>query len=99
MAKANPKAWFVGPIAKITYTKVDKWARRNEQYRPFFPTWKGAHDWMLKTAGDRVKRLERELASAKRHLDKVKVMTDPGEDAGKFSGIGKCSDMKEGITE
>lgn len=77
MAKANPKAYFTGPIARITYSKVNKWARQNERFRPFFPTWKEAHGWMMKTAEDRVKRLERELASAKRHLDKVKMMVDP----------------------
>lgn len=88
MARANPKAWFTSPIAKITYKKVDKWARIYERSRPFFPTWKEVHDWMLRNAIDKVKRLERELVSARRHLDKVKMMTDPVQ--------ARPSDVKEG---
>ncbi len=82
MAKPNPKAWFTSPIAKITYRKVDKYARMQESWRPFFPTWAEAHGWMLTQASDKVKRLERELAGAKRHMAKVKAMTAPASTAG-----------------
>jgi len=82
MAKASPKAWFTSPIARISYRKVDKYARMQERWRPFFPIWAEAHDWMLTQASDKVKRLERELASAKRHMAKVKAMTAPACAAG-----------------
>lgn len=77
MAKANPKAWFTSPIAKITYSKVDKWAEYNAKFRPFFPTWKEAHDWMLEKAEDRLKRAERELDSSRKFSEKVKAMKEP----------------------
>lgn len=79
MAKANPKAWFTSPIAKITYGKVDKWAKYSERLRPFFPTWKEAHAWMLAKAQGRAKAAERELASAKKHLAKIEAMIEPVE--------------------
>lgn len=77
MAKANPKAWFTSPIAKVTYRSVDKWARYNERFRPFFPTWGEAHAWMLEKAEDRAKKAEREYKSAVRHLAKIKEMQAP----------------------
>lgn len=81
MAKANPKAWFTSPIAKITYRSVDKQAQTQARFRPYFTTWHGAHGWMLAKARDQVRRLERELASAKRHLSKVEAMTEPSENS------------------
>lgn len=77
MAKANPKAWFTSPVAKITYRSVDKWAKYNERFRPFFPTWRGAHDWMLDTAKERLTKAGRELASARRSLEKISAMKEP----------------------
>lgn len=77
MAKANPKAWFTSPIAKITFRPVDKWARQAERFRPFFPTWKEAHDWMLERAALRMKIAQAELKSATAHLEKIKAMTEP----------------------
>lgn len=77
MAKANPKAWFTSPIAKITYRSVDKWAKYNEKFRPYFPTWKEAHDWMLAKAEDRFKRAQAELNSATMHRMKLKAMEEP----------------------
>lgn len=79
MARANPKAWFTSPIARITYRSVDKQAHYQARFRPFFPTWQGAHGWMLSKARDRVRRIERDLASAKRHLSKIEAMAEPSE--------------------
>lgn len=77
MPKANPKAWFTSPIAKISYRPVDKWAKYNERSRPFFPTWRGAHDWMLERAKERLSKAERELKSARRALEKIEAMKEP----------------------
>lgn len=77
MPKANPKAWFTSPISKITYRSVDKHARYAERFRPFFPTWKEAHDWMLNKAQERAQKAERELISARRALIKIKAMEPP----------------------
>jgi hypothetical protein len=77
MAKANPKAWFTSPIAKITYGKVDKWAKYSERFRPFFPTWKEAHGWMLAKAEDRLKKAQAELKSATKHHEKVVALKEP----------------------
>jgi hypothetical protein len=77
MARANPKAWFTSPLAKISFRSVDKWAEYNKKFRPFFPTWKEAHDWMLEKATDRLTRAERELKSAQRHIQKIKELKEP----------------------
>lgn len=77
MPRANPKAWFSSPIARIFYRSVDKHARRNEHWRPYFPTWKEAHDWMLAKAAERVKRAQAELKSATKHHMKLKEMKEP----------------------
>ena len=77
MPKANPKAWFTSPIAKITFRSVDKWSEHNRKFRPYFPTWREAHVWMMVKATDRLKRAERELKSAARSLEKIKAMKEP----------------------
>jgi len=77
MAKANPKAWHTSPIAKITYRSVGNWDEFNAQFRPYFPTWKEAHDWMLARAEARMKRAQTELKRATSHLAKVKAMKEP----------------------
>lgn len=77
MAKANPKAWFPGLIAKINYRSVDAWAVRMQKYKPYFPTWKEAHEHMLARADERFKRAQRELNSATIHRMKVKAMEEP----------------------
>lgn len=77
MAKANPKAWFTSPIAKITYKSVDKYARCQERWRPFFPTWTEAHAWMLERATERLKKAQAELKSATAHLAKIKELKEP----------------------
>jgi len=86
MAKANPKAWFPGWTARISYKAVDKYARMQERLKPFFPTWGEAHDYMLKRASERLQKAAAEYQSAAKHLEKVKAMTEPvgakaGEDA------------------
>lgn len=80
MPKANPKAWFTSPIAKLSYRSVDVWARRNEKFRPFFPTWKEAHAWMLERATERLKRAQAELKSATKHIEKIAAMKEPTND-------------------
>jgi len=77
MGKANPKAWFTSPTARITYRSVDKWARYNEKFRPYFPTWNEAHAWMLAKAAERLKKAQAELKSAAGHYAKVKAMKSP----------------------
>jgi hypothetical protein len=79
MAKANPKAWFPNPYdaRPISYRSVDKWARYNEQFKPFFDTWKEAHAWMMAKADKRLKKAQSELKSATAHHAKVKAMTEP----------------------
>jgi hypothetical protein len=80
MPKANTKAWFTSPIAHITFKKVDAWAEYNRKFRPFFPTWKEAHDWMLTKATERLKQAERELKRAQRSIQKIKEMKEPSHD-------------------
>lgn len=75
MAKANPKAYFPGHIASISYKKVDAWARRQEKYQPYFDTWAEAHQYMVTRAEENLKRRESEFSSAKRHLAKVRIMS------------------------
>lgn len=77
MPKANPKAWFTSPLAKITYKSVDKWAENWRTHRPYFQTWKEAHDWMLTKADDRLKKAQAELKSATMHRMKLKAMEEP----------------------
>lgn len=77
MPKANPKAWFTSPIAKITYRSVDKWAEHNWKFRPYFPTWKEAYDWMLEDSTERLKRAEKELKRAQRRIQQIKAMKEP----------------------
>jgi hypothetical protein len=77
MAKANPKAWFAGRIAKITYRKVSRHEERNWRWFPHFPTWKEAHVWMLAKAADRLKKAKAELKSATSYHAKIKEMKEP----------------------
>jgi hypothetical protein len=77
MPKANPKAWFTSPLARISYKKVDKWAQYSAKFYPYFPIWQDAHDWMMAKAGERLKKAQAELKSAERHHEKVKSMQAP----------------------
>ena len=77
MAKANPKAYFPGYIAQISYRKVDRTAQMWRAHWPYFDTWKEAHDFMLERARAQLKKAQAELASARRHLDKVEAMKEP----------------------
>jgi len=74
MAKANPKKWFPGYIAKIYFRKVDAWAKRRKQYQPYFDTWEEAHNYMLEKAKEDLAKSKKALASAERHLKKVQSM-------------------------
>jgi hypothetical protein len=77
MPKANPKAWFTSPIARISFKVVDKWAEYHSKFYPYFPTWQQARDWMLAKAEDRLKKAHAELKSATKHRDKVAAMQKP----------------------
>lgn len=77
MAKANPKAWFTSHIAKISYKPVDKYARQQEKWRPFFPTWSEAHSYMLNEATDRLGKAQKELKRATAFHEKIKAMKEP----------------------
>lgn len=79
MAKANPKAYFPGCIAQISYKKVDAWAKRQEKYKPYFDTWAEAHKFMMVSAEEDLKRKKRDYESAQRHLAKVMAMIEKGE--------------------
>ncbi len=80
MAKANPKAWFPGCIATISYKKVDAWAIRHAKFAPFFDTWQLAHKWMLDRALKRLANATREAEAARKHLEKVLAMEEPAND-------------------
>lgn len=77
MAKANQKAWFTSPIAKISYRSVDVRAVRHREFRPYFDTWKEARDCMVELAKTRLVRYERDAASERRLLAKLQAMSDP----------------------
>lgn len=64
MAKANPKAYFPGYIARIYYRKVDRYAANQAKWKPFFPTWEEAHQLMLMRSAGRLKKAKAELKSA-----------------------------------
>lgn len=77
MAKKLPLAYFPGCIAAIYKRKVDRHAEAWKIHSPFFETWLEAHGYMLNKARTAVARLEKDLASAKRHLAKVEKMEEP----------------------
>lgn len=93
MAKASPRAWFTSPIARISYRKVDKYDQAYAHLRPFFPTWGEAHAWMLTKAAKDLKTAEQNLASAKRHMAKVKAMTEPAVQKAGSSEAGFASPL------
>ena len=70
-----------GCIAKIYYRKYDKWARYYESHgtENYFDTWKEAHDFMVADTKKKIERLERDVKSEKRHLDKVLRMEEPNQ--------------------
>lgn len=81
MAAKNPKAYFPGCIAKISFKPVDKWARtqaeRHPNLHPYFSTWNAAHDYMVREALKKLERSERELVSRRKHLYAVLAMKNP----------------------
>lgn len=80
MTKANPKAWFTNSIAKITYSSVDGWAEKTQRFRPYFSTWKEAHEWMVTNADSRLDCAKQQLKRAISFSEKVKSMKEPGND-------------------
>lgn len=81
-AETNSKAWFTSPLARISYRKVDVWAEYSKTWRPYFPTWAEAHAWMMAKAAADLETAERNLASIKRHVAKLKAMKDPEDGVG-----------------
>lgn len=76
MKKAERK-YFPSYTAAISYRKVDKYAEQWKEHRPFFDTWKEAHDYMVEKAMKTIEKLSRQLASEVRHLAKVQKMVNP----------------------
>lgn len=77
MAKSNPKAWFAGYIARISYKSVDKWAVCQAKFKPYFSTWREAHDWMTQKASADLLTAKKAYERAHRHAEKVKAMKEP----------------------
>ena len=90
MAKANPKAWFPGSDARMSYKSVDKHARSLAvalpDYRPYFDTWREAHKWMVARADRRLKKAQDELKSAATHHAKVRAMAEPKQEGSESNG-------------
>lgn len=81
MAAKNPKAYFPGCIAKISFKPVDKWARiqaeRHPNLYPYFSTWNAAHDHMVRDALAKLEHSEKDLVSRRKHLSAVLAMKNP----------------------
>lgn len=77
MAKANPKAYFPNPIARISYRKVGKTDQMWRKHRPYFETWREAHDHMVAEAEKDLKQAQAKLNSAINHHLKVVAMKEP----------------------
>lgn len=77
MPKANPKAYFPGCIAQISYKKVGKLDQSWRQHRPYFDTWSEAHDFMLTRSEQDLKKAQAQLNSAISHHLKVTAMEEP----------------------
>jgi len=77
--KKLPMKWFPGCTAQIRLRKVDKWAEIHAKWglHPYFDTWEEAHAYMMDDAIKKVQRLEKDLASGKRHLERVKLLKKP----------------------
>ncbi|WP_371767526.1 hypothetical protein [Massilia sp.] len=77
MPRANPKAYFPGPLAKISYRKVDKTAQMWRKHRPYFDTWREAHDHMLAESEKDLKQAQAKLNHAINHHLKVIALKEP----------------------
>ena len=77
MARANPKAYFPAPTARISYRKVDKTAQMWRKHRPYFDTWSEAHDHMLAEAEANLKKAQAQLNWAINQHLKVAAMKEP----------------------
>ena len=79
MSKKLPMKYVAGYIAKIYYRKYDKWAHYYERHgtEHYFDTWQETKDFMIADTKKKIARLEKDLASEKRHLDKVLKMEEP----------------------
>jgi hypothetical protein len=77
MAKANPKAYFPGCVGRISYRKVCKTDQMWRKHRPYFDTWKEAHDFMLVAAEEDLKKAQVQLNRTINHHLKVAAMKDP----------------------
>ena len=81
MSKKLPLKWFPDEFTArpIRLQKVDKWAEYHAKsgLRPYFDTWEEAYEWMLNKATKNLARAKKELSSAERFLNKVRVFTKP----------------------
>ncbi len=82
MAKANPKAFFPGVVATISYKKVDAYAQRQASFKPFFDTWEEAHQFMLDRAMKKLELASRELERHRKRLASVLAMKPPAGKGG-----------------
>lgn len=77
MPRANPKAYFPGPLAKISYRKVDKAAQMWRKHWPYFDTWSEAYAHLLAEAEKELRQAQAKLNSAINHHLKVVAMKEP----------------------
>jgi biotin-(acetyl-CoA carboxylase) ligase len=80
--KKLPMKWFPQCIAQIRFRKVDKWAEQfaRNGITPYFDTWEEAHAYMLQKAITAETKATKALASAKRHLERVKALKKPKQE-------------------
>jgi len=74
MTKTLPKKWFPCYTARISLKKVDKWAEYQKKMNPYFDTWEEAHAHMLSAAEKRLEIAKRDLKSATRHVERVRLL-------------------------
>lgn len=77
MAAKNPKAYFPGRIAKISFKPVDAWARRSAKHSPYFDTWLAAHQHMIQKELQELERAEKSLVYHRKRLAAVLAMQNP----------------------
>lgn len=78
MAKKLEMKWFPSNYGKaIKLKKVDKWAKMQAEFCPYFDTWEEAHAWLVKRATERMASAVRELPKAYQHLEDVRRMIPP----------------------
>lgn len=78
MAAPKPKAWFPSDwMAQIRHRKVEDADLTWAFLRPFFDTWREAHQHMLSRSDKRLDKARRELKAAESYAAKVKKLQPP----------------------